>query len=75
MQIMKTSLYTLLQPLVTSSFLGPNILCNTAPSVSVVLLMPEAKLHIHREQNEKLQFFIYLALQMPQGKMRFLNQL
>jgi len=46
-------------------FLGPNILCNTAPSVSVVLVMPEAKLYISREQNAKLQFTVYLAWQMP----------
>jgi len=32
---------------------------------NVVLLMPEAKLHIHREQFAKLQFSIYLALQKP----------
>jgi hypothetical protein len=27
--------------------------------------MPEAKLHIHREQNAKLQFSICLSLQVP----------
>lgn len=32
---------------------------------NVVLVMPEAKLHINREQDAKLQFSVYIALQMP----------
>jgi len=54
--ILLTSLFSRLQPPVTSSLLGPNILLSAFSNHSqcVLLLMPDTEVHTHTKQQVKL---------------------